>query len=90
VKSVPDSALPPAWSLRLIAELDHADRRAKQVAGALSPEVLNWKPRHDKWSIGQCLHHLALANEIYLPPIDEVIRAARGTQRRELGVIRKG
>jgi len=59
----------PAWSLRLIDELDTTDRRANDLARGLSPEQLNWKPADDFWSIGQCLQHLYVANEVYLPAI---------------------
>ncbi len=59
----------PAWSVRLISELDDADRRAREVTRGLDAAALNWRPRPDSWSIGQCLHHLFLANEVYLPPI---------------------
>ena len=67
----------PAWSLRLISELDAADRRAELVAKGLSPEQLNWKPRPDAWSVGQCLEHLRITNEVYLPAIS---RALEGRQ----------
>jgi hypothetical protein len=57
----------PAWSVRLIAELDVADQRAKALAMGLSSEQLNWQPQPGAWSVGQCLEHLCAANEIYLP-----------------------
>ncbi len=59
----------PAWSARLIEELDTADRMANDLARALSPAQLNWKPAEDLWSVGQCLQHLYVANEVYLPAI---------------------
>ena len=68
----------PAWSRRLIFELDAADRRAELVAKELNPEQLNWKPRPDAWSVGQCLEHLRIANEVYLPAIS---LALEGRQR---------
>lgn len=59
----------PDWSVRVIAELDSADRRAGDVAGGLTGEQLNWKPAEHLWSVGQCLEHLYVANQVYLPPI---------------------
>jgi hypothetical protein len=59
----------PAWSIRMISELDAADRRAHNLAKRLGPEQLNWKPRREVWSIGQCSHHLFVFNELYLPAI---------------------
>jgi hypothetical protein len=51
--------------MRLISELDAADARATSLAQELSREQLNWKPHPAKWSIGQCLDHLRVANETY-------------------------
>ena len=59
----------PAWSIRLIAELNAADGRARELATGLNPEQLNWQPQPGAWSIGQCLEHLCITNELYLPPI---------------------
>ena len=57
----------PAWSIRLIAELDTADQTAKALMRGLSPEQLNWHPAPGAWSIGQCLEHLCITNEVYPP-----------------------
>jgi len=59
----------PAWSIRLIAELDAADQSAKELVAGLSPEQLNWQPVPGAWSVGQCLEHLCITNEAYLPAI---------------------
>jgi hypothetical protein len=59
----------PPWSVRLIAELDASDDRAKGLALGLNPEQLNWTPRPGAWSIGQCIEHLCITNEVYLPAI---------------------
>jgi hypothetical protein len=63
------SASAPAWQVRLLAELDAADSRAVTLARDLSDAQLNWKPRPDAWSVGQCLEHLCLSNEVYVKPI---------------------
>lgn len=59
----------PAWSRQLIAELQAADQRAIALARGLTVEQLNWKPRPESWSVGQCLEHLCISGEVYLPPI---------------------
>jgi DinB superfamily len=56
----------PAWLLRLDSELDAADQRATAVAQGLTPQQLNWRRSPAEWSVGQCLEHLAMANEVYL------------------------
>jgi hypothetical protein len=72
VVATTDSTL-PAWSIRLVDELDAMDRRATAVARGLSQEQLNWKAAPDTWSIGQCLQHLYIANDVYLPPIAKAL-----------------
>lgn len=59
----------PAWSARLIAELDAADERAKALVKDLNPQQLNWQPQPGTWSVGQCLEHLCITDEVYLPAI---------------------
>jgi DinB superfamily len=58
-----------AWAVRLISELDAADQRAKELVKGLTPLQLNWRPSPEAWSVGQCLEHLRIASEVYLPAI---------------------
>jgi hypothetical protein len=73
----------PRWCLRLVAELQAADTRATALAKALTVHQLNWKPRPEVWSVGQCLEHLCLANEVYLPAISSAL------VNRQLGVVQE-
>src|ERR1700682_3091329 len=59
----------PSWSNRLIAEFDASDQSAKELMIGLTPEQLNWQPAPGAWSIGQCLEHLCITTEVYLPAI---------------------
>src|SRR5271166_5936963 len=68
------------WSRRLLAELDASDRRAERLAKALSLEQLNWRPKPDAWSIGQCIQHLVITNEVYLPAIAASLEGCRPDQ----------
>ncbi len=63
----------PAWSVRLLGELDTTDRTAGDQARELSPAQLNWRPAEEVWSVGQCLQHLYVANEVYLPAIAKAL-----------------
>jgi hypothetical protein len=78
VSTTADSAL-PAWSLRLISELEVADRRAEAVTKGLTAEQLNWQPRQGAWSIGQCLEHLQLTSEEYLAAISAALEGQQHT-----------
>ncbi len=64
------------WPQRLIAELDESDRRAERLARGLSVEQLNWKPQPGVWSIGQCLRHLYITNDVYLGAIAACLERA--------------
>ena len=77
----------PSWSQRLISELDAADRRAESLAKTLTSEQLNWRPKPDVWSVGQCLQHLWLSNEVYLPAISTSLK---GRQRARVQEITPG
>lgn len=81
------TAAAPAWARRLIAELQASDERAIVLARGLSVEQLNWKPRPESWSVGQCLEHLCLATEAYMPPI---ARALAHRPRSPVEEIRPG
>jgi hypothetical protein len=63
----------PAWSARLINELDDSDRRAQELLGPLTVEQLNWRSADGTWSIGQCLEHLCATNDVYLPAISAAL-----------------
>jgi len=60
----------PAWTRRLHAALDAADVRARALAAPLSAPQLNWRADPSSWSVGQCLDHLRVANEVYARAID--------------------
>lgn len=68
----PDNTLPP-WGKRLLRELEASDARAIALLKPLTPEQLNWKPSPEKWSVGQCVEHLAISNEVYLGPIADAL-----------------
>jgi len=62
------------WSERLSSELIASDDRARHLIAGLTAEQLNWRPSPSAWSIGQCLEHLAIGSELYLPPMAKALR----------------
>lgn len=66
--------LAPAWSLRLASELTANDQTAGTLAANLTDEQLNWQPAPGSWSVGQCLEHLCLMNDVYLPAISAALK----------------
>jgi hypothetical protein len=77
----------PAWPTRVIDGLHEADRHASAIARGLSAAQLNWRPSPDQWSIGQCLDHLLVSSEVYLPPMS---RALDGRDPSPVDEIRPG
>ena len=73
-----------AWSFRLIAEFDAADQKARELATGLSPEHLNWQPEPDAWSVGQCLEHLCLMNELYSLTISSSLEGKPASVAKEI------
>jgi hypothetical protein len=66
--------LQPVWDVRLRESLDASDEKAKALVAGLNEEQLNWQPAPGSWSVGQCLEHLSITNEAYLPAILEALR----------------
>jgi hypothetical protein len=77
----------PNWARALISELNDSDRCAAALGAGLSADQMNWQPSPDAWSIGQCLEHLHIANEVYLPTI---AGALDGQERRAVNQIELG
>ena len=73
----------PAWAAHLMSELQLADGRAERVARGLSREQLNWGPAPGAWGIGQCLDHLRIANELYLPAIAKALDGSEQSPAQE-------
>ncbi len=61
------------------AEAEKNSAAARQLVAGLSEEQLNWTSHPDKWSIAQCLDHLATASQQF----EQYLRAAidRGREK---------
>ena len=77
--------LPPDLQA-LTDQIGAIQRRADELAGPLTDEQFFWQPDGGRrWSVAQCLDHLAVGAELYLTTVTPVIADAR---RR--GVPRRG
>lgn len=61
----------------VIAETEKASDEASTLVTGLSEAQLNWKPATDRWSIAQCLDHLAVASEKFGPYLTAAIAHGR-------------
>jgi len=75
---------PTAWSTQLLAELDINDQNAKDLTAGLTVEQINWRSEPRVWSIGQCLEHLCLGNELYLPAISAALKSEPASPVQEI------
>lgn len=60
-----------------VEAFEAARRRAEEIAGGLSAEQVNFRPAPGRWSVGQCLDHLAVSVRVYLDPMEPVGERAR-------------
>jgi DinB superfamily len=63
----------------IAAEAARNSDAARQLVSGLSEDQLNWKPAPDKWSIAQCLDHLAVTSSKFGPYFTAAL--ARAHQR---------
>lgn len=61
------------------------DQDLPGLVGSLAPDQFNWQPAPDRWSIGQCVEHLNLTTERYLPVLHQAEENARAR-----GLLRPG
>jgi hypothetical protein len=83
VRLVPDLGL-VRDEFRSIAEA------AGEVGGGLTPEMFNWRPAPDRWSVGQCLDHLNVTGFLPVPRLDAAIAEAKRRGRLSGGPFRYG
>lgn len=50
---------------------------ARELTRGLSDAQFNWRPAPGSWSIAECLAHLNLTGQVYLPRLERSMRAAR-------------
>jgi hypothetical protein len=63
---------------RVIDQLGEADRKADAITASLSDAQFHWQPDGGRrWSVAQCLEHLAVGAEVYLPLMRGAIDRAR-------------
>ena len=70
-------------------ELLDARERARRVAEGLAPSHWGAPPPSGGWSIAECLMHLNIASERYMPVIDEATRLLRSRGLKASGPLRR-
>ena len=58
-------------------QIGRIKRRCEALVEGLGNEAFNWKPEEHRWSICECLSHLNVTAELYLPVIDKALAKSR-------------
>lgn len=70
--------------------MDAADAAAERLAAGLTDEEFFWQPDEGRWSVAQCLDHLAVTNAIYGRGMADGVAAARERGWARTGPVRPG
>lgn len=65
-------------------------RQVQETAAKLKPDQLLWRPDASNWSVGECLSHLTVTVERYLPMLDAAIEKGRAAGKTGKGPFRYG
>ncbi len=68
----------------LIDQVDAAETEARALVSGLDDREVNWQPEEGRWSVAQCLDHLARMNVFY---VNAVMPAARDGAGRGAGTF---
>jgi hypothetical protein len=71
------------------AELRAATARARALADGLDETIFHARPSPQSWSMAECLAHLNLTTEAYLPLIRAAIAVGRARSRKPRGRYRR-
>ena len=76
---------------QILDDLDRADSTAEALVGGMTDEQFHWQPDGGaRWSVGQCLEHLAITNELYGGAIRQAVERARLSGSTRRGPLRPG
>ena len=59
------------------AEIDEATKRAWELVKSTDPRFFTVRPHHSSWSAAECLAHLSISTEMFLPVIEQSIEEGR-------------
>lgn len=76
------------------SQYDKIISEIKELTDKLSDEQFNWRPDETKWSIAECIDHLSVTANGYLPNIEKVLQVssenkASGEQQIKFGIVGK-
>jgi len=88
-RAMTSAAIAPELQAILVA-LDEADADAREVAAGLTEAQGIWREAPGRWSVSECLDHLAKINAVYLAAMREPARRAQQAGRTRRRPARPG
>ncbi len=73
-----------------LSRIESVRKRAQAMVEGLSQEQFNWRPNPKRWSIGECLGHLVLSGEKFMPRIEKAIQEGRQKGKTGTGPFKHG
>ena len=73
-----------------LLQLTSASQDLPGIAGHLSRGQFNWRQSPDRWSIGQCVEHLNITTERYIPVLRRAMTDARAAGKLATGPFTLG
>ena len=75
---------------QLMRELNHAEKRLVSLVDTLEPE--KWRVRRDpnRWSVSECIAHLNLTSEAFIPRLEKALSEARKIPRMQRRAYSRG
>lgn len=80
----------PAQLALVKEDLHHARKRARAVGKGLDAQSWATRPAPSEWAIGECITHLNITSERFIPLFDDAIRDGRARKLEANGPYRKG
>ena len=71
-------------------QLDALLADAESLVETLDDEAFQWRPGPGRWSISECLEHVAVTLELYAPGLETCIREGRRKGRTGLAEAKRG
>ena len=65
----------------IVADLHAAERRLRVLHGAVPPDIWSRRPSPERWSPAECVAHLNLTSEAFLPLLRNGVDEARRLER---------
>jgi hypothetical protein len=75
---------------RIVGRLEAQRREALALLEPLDAQRFNWRPGPERWSVGQCMHHLNQTNGRLLPVLEQAVARGREANRTADGPFRYG